>query len=114
MACQWCAPTRWLPRRGIRGLVSSLALAALGLSPGWWAILGPGRASAAVPSAFASNCTTYTSPGTGGHQVCGAIRAKYVALGGPGGFLGYPTTDETPTPDGVGRFNHFANDGSIY
>ena len=28
--------------------------------------------------------------------------------------LGYPVTDETGTPDGIGRFNHFANDGSIY
>ena len=30
--------------------------------------------------------------------------------------VGYPTTDETGTPDGVGRFNHFAGDGgsSIY
>ena len=30
------------------------------------------------------------------------------------GYLGFPTTDETPTPDGIGRFNHFADDGSIY
>ena len=59
-------------------------------------------------------CTTYASPATGSHQVCGAMLAKYQALGGPSGFLGYPTTDETPTPDGVGRFNHFANNGSIY
>ncbi|HEY1636123.1 MAG TPA: endo-1,4-beta-xylanase [Acidimicrobiales bacterium] len=59
-------------------------------------------------------CTTYASPATGTHRVCGALLAKYQALGGPSGFLGYPTTDETPTPDGVGRFNHFANDGSIY
>ena len=29
-------------------------------------------------------------------------------------ILGYPTTDETGTPDGVGRFNHFSNSGSIY
>jgi hypothetical protein len=35
-------------------------------------------------------------------------------LGWERGFLGYPVTDETGTPDGVGRFNHFANDGSIY
>jgi uncharacterized protein with LGFP repeats len=59
-------------------------------------------------------CTTYASPATGSHQVCGAIRDKYQSLGGPSGFLGYPTTDETPTPNSVGRFNHFANDGSIY
>jgi hypothetical protein len=37
-----------------------------------------------------------------------------MALGGPASFLGYPTTDETGTPDGVGRFNHFFNSGSIY
>jgi LGFP repeat/PQQ-like domain len=67
--------------------------------------------------AFASTtqtCTTYSSPATGSHQVCGAIRAKYEALGGPFGFLGYPLTDQTGTPDGIGRFNHFANNGSIY
>jgi len=28
--------------------------------------------------------------------------------------VGYPRTDETGTPDGVGRYNHFSNDGSIY
>jgi hypothetical protein len=60
------------------------------------------------------SCTTFSSPSTGSHQVCGAIRAKYESLGGPFGFLGYPVTDETGTPDGIGRFNHFANSGSIY
>jgi hypothetical protein len=59
-------------------------------------------------------CTTYTSPVTGGHQVCGAIRDKYEALGGPTGWLGYPTTDETVASDNVGRFNHFDNNASIY
>ena len=29
-------------------------------------------------------------------------------------MLGYPITDETGTPDGIGRFNHFTNGGSIY
>jgi uncharacterized protein with LGFP repeats len=29
-------------------------------------------------------------------------------------FLGYPVTDETGTPDGIGRFNHFSNAASIY
>jgi uncharacterized protein with LGFP repeats len=36
-----------------------------------------------------------------------------VTLGREAGLLGYPLTDETKTPDGVGRFNHFQN-GSIY
>jgi hypothetical protein len=46
-------------------------------------------------------------------EIHGDIRAKYNALGGPAGLLGMPQTDEEGTPDGVGRFNHFAG-GSIY
>lgn len=45
--------------------------------------------------------------------VYGAIGAKYAALGGEGGFLGKPLTDELGTPDGIGRYNHFEG-GSIY
>jgi uncharacterized protein with LGFP repeats len=54
----------------------------------------------------------YSSPETGTHEVHGGILQKYLSLGGPS-FLGYPITDELPTPDGVGRFNHFQF-GSIY
>jgi hypothetical protein len=50
---------------------------------------------------------------TGAHEVHGAIREKWASLSWERGFLGYPTTDETATPDGVGRFNHFQG-GSIY
>jgi uncharacterized protein with LGFP repeats len=46
-------------------------------------------------------------------NVIGAIRDKWLALGGPSSFLGQPLTDELGTPDGVGRFNHFQG-GSIY
>ncbi len=49
----------------------------------------------------------YWSPETGVHEVHGGILAKYLALGAHGRF-GPPTTDETATPDGVGRYNHFA------
>lgn len=59
------------------------------------------------------NGSIYWHPDTGAHEVHGAIRAKYFELGAEAGFLGYPTTDETKTPDGVGRFNHFQG-GSIY
>ncbi len=55
----------------------------------------------------------YWHPDTGAYEIHGAIRDKYEALGWEKSFLGYPTTDETPTPDGVGRFNHFQG-GSIY
>ena len=47
------------------------------------------------------------------YQVYGEIAKKWRKLGGAAGFLGQPVTDETGTPDGVGRFNHFEH-GSIY
>ena len=55
----------------------------------------------------------YWTPATGAHEVHGAIRGLWAQLGWERSFLGYPTTDETTTPDGVGRFNHFQG-GSIY
>ncbi len=58
----------------------------------------------------------YYSPATGARVVRGAILTRYLALGGPAGPAGLPTTDELPTPDSVGRFNHFTGSGgaSIY
>lgn len=55
----------------------------------------------------------YWSPQTGAHEVHGDIRLHYAQLGGSSHFLGYPLTDESGCPDGVGRFNHFEG-GSIY
>lgn len=55
----------------------------------------------------------YWQPTVGTFEVHGAIRQKYLELGAEASFLGYPTTDELGTPDGVGRFNHFQA-GSIY
>lgn len=49
----------------------------------------------------------------GAFEVHGAIREKYLALGAEASILGYPSTDESSTPDGVGRYNHFQG-GSIY
>ena len=56
------------------------------------------------------NGSIYWSPETGAYEVHGAIRDKY---GQTRKWIGYPTTDETGCPDGVGRFNHFEH-GSIY
>jgi LGFP repeat/Abnormal spindle-like microcephaly-assoc'd, ASPM-SPD-2-Hydin len=56
----------------------------------------------------------YWSPTTGAHVVNGLILDRYLALGGPGGFLAFPLSDETPTPDGAGRYNHFSAGGSVY
>jgi len=60
-----------------------------------------------------SGVDVYYSKATGAREVHGDIRAKYNVLHGADGPLGLPTTDETGTPDGVGRFNHFER-GSIY
>jgi uncharacterized protein with LGFP repeats len=57
--------------------------------------------------------SVYWSPATGGHEVHGEIRNAWARLGWELSFLGYPVTDELPTPDGRGRFNHFQG-GSIY
>ncbi|MFW3171945.1 LGFP repeat-containing protein [Geodermatophilus sp. CPCC 206100] len=40
------------------------------------------------------------SPATGAHPVIGQIGATYDSVGGESGFLGYPTTDQYPTPNG--------------
>lgn len=55
----------------------------------------------------------YWSPNTGAHEVHGAIKDKWAALGWENSFLGFPTSDETATPDGIGRYNFFEG-GAIY
>jgi uncharacterized protein with LGFP repeats len=52
-------------------------------------------------------------PAAVGFQVYGEIGKKWNSLGGERGFLGSPLNDETGTPDGIGRYNHFKG-GSIY
>jgi len=51
---------------------------------------------------------------TGAHHARGAILRRFEGAGAAAGFLGAPTTDESGTPDGTGRYNHFFNNGSIY
>lgn len=71
---------------------------------------GDGSARRAWPGALDfDNATIYWTPQTGAHEVHGDIRVKWARTR----WLGYPLTDETGTPDGIGRFNHFEN-GSIY
>jgi len=58
----------------------------------------------------------YWSPASDAHEVHGAIRDHWQALGGVDGFLGYPLTDETPVLNAgseIGRMNLFQG-GSIY
>lgn len=55
----------------------------------------------------------YWTASTGANEVHGIIREKWATVAWETGPLGYPTTDEQATPDGVGRYNHFQR-GSIY
>lgn len=59
------------------------------------------------------NGIIYYLPPHGPCWVHGAILDEYLSLGAEGGLLGYPITDETPTPGNSGRYNHFER-GSIY
>jgi hypothetical protein len=55
----------------------------------------------------------YWTPRTCAHVVQGQIRALWLRLGGPKSKLGYPTNDETLTPDRVGRLSAFEH-GEIW
>ncbi|MGI8754237.1 MAG: hypothetical protein ACR2MN_18355 [Acidimicrobiales bacterium] len=71
---------------------------------------------------FSADGSIYWTPQTGAWSVHGAIRAHWTALGWEASPVGYPITDENGTPDGQGRYNHFAkvvngqvtDHGSIY
>ena len=80
-----------------------------------WKKFYPGEAGGAAAPAmyitYSTNCTFY--PQTG-HSVCGAIRDKYNQLGGPGGFLGYPSVDAVLNPDGVGLRQQFQGAGGAW
>ncbi|MFD8500626.1 AbfB domain-containing protein [Amycolatopsis sp. NPDC059657] len=57
----------------------------------------------------------YWAKGSQVREMDGFILEAYLALGGHAfQALGVPITDESGTPDDRGRFNHFANGGSIY
>lgn len=86
------------------------------------AMLGVGLTGAAISGCEAvpgghrvryEHADMYFSPAGGAHELYGAVRDKYGALGGPGGDLGLPLTGIQHTPDGQGRCAHFTG-GSVY
>lgn len=103
-----------LPKFSIHPII--LKYWALGGSSGW---LGPNTTPITTcPDGVGSfqhyaNGSIYYHPSIGAHEVHGLIRARWASLGWERSFLGYPLTDETATPDGIGRYNHFQG-GSIY
>ena len=80
-----------------------------------WSVLGGDRSPVgavaggeyAVPGGVTQNFARgkiFWSPTTGARAMWGDLLARYEALGGPGGPLRLPMTDETPTRDG-GAYN---------
>jgi len=55
----------------------------------------------------------YWQSTTNAHEVHGTIKNRWAQMGWEKSLLGYPVTDATKTPDGIGRFNHFQH-GSLY
>ena len=82
-------------------------------------VLGnPTNAETALPDGIGrkrdyAGGSIYWTAATCAHEVHGAIVGKWNAMGLSAGILGYPLTNETNTPDSIGRYNHFQH-GSIY
>ncbi|SNS01382.1 Uncharacterized conserved protein, contains LGFP repeats [Geodermatophilus pulveris] len=55
----------------------------------------------------------YWSPTTGARTVRGSIRTTWLRTGGPGGYLGFPTTSEASVARGRGAFSRFQG-GDVY
>ena len=108
----------WSPTTGVHEVHGGIAFL-YGLMGGPSSFLGlPVSDEAATPGGAGrfndfQGGSIYWSPATGLHVVHGSVLDRYRALGGPGGFLGLPVTDEAPTFFGVGRYNQFQG-GSIY
>jgi uncharacterized protein with LGFP repeats len=58
---------------------------------------------------FFDNGAIYWRLSTGAFEVHGGISARFQALGGPQGVLGYPLSDEGDASDKTGRWNQFEN-----
>jgi uncharacterized protein with LGFP repeats len=75
--------------------------------------VGTEKVTAGVTWQQYEHAYVYWTAATGAHVVSGQIWGVYMDAGGPAA-LGAPTTDELPTQNGTGRFNHFVNDASVY
>jgi LGFP repeat len=56
----------------------------------------------------------YWGPRTGAYIVMGELRQFWLKQGGPNSKLGYPTSDEGPAPDGLGRMSSFEHGDVIW
>jgi hypothetical protein len=92
-----------------------------GLFSTWWNLYGGLYGNAGMPTGAYRyvaggqeqdfiGMNVYWSPGGGTNEVHGAIRDRYIALGGPNSLLGMPYSDEQDAPGG-GRENIFQGSG---
>ncbi|MCZ2850314.1 DUF3152 domain-containing protein [Modestobacter sp. VKM Ac-2978] len=84
--------------------------------PVTWELSTPDEVGRYQHYAGQGGASIYWTPGTGAHEVYGAIRNRWAELDWEQGPMGYPITGERATPDGVGRYNHFSrpSGASIY
>lgn len=61
---------------------------------------------------FAGSCIAFDADSSAAHEIHGDIYQAWLRLGAD--TYGTPVTDESTTPDGVGRYNHFSGGRSIY
>ncbi|WP_181776746.1 PQQ-dependent sugar dehydrogenase [Amycolatopsis pittospori] len=74
-----------------------------------------GRYNDFVGGPTTGDASIYWTSSIGAMAIHGDIRAKWQANNGEAGPLGFPTSDQLTTPDGIGRVNHFNNNNaSIY
>ena len=69
--------------------------------------------SVPVGESVTVDSSIYWSPKTCAHVVQGQIRDLWLQMGGAKSRLGYPTGDETLTPDQLGRMSSFEH-GDIW
>ncbi len=55
----------------------------------------------------------FWTPDTHAHAINGEIKKRWDEMGNERSFLGYPTSDTLPSPDGIGWFTHFQG-GTIF
>lgn len=71
------------------------------------------KTAAGAFTPFSNDTYILWSPETGAHESRGEIRKAFARAGFEQGVLGYPTSDETKTPDGTGIFQSYQG-GMIY
>ncbi|OPC76481.1 hypothetical protein B4N89_46465 [Embleya scabrispora] len=100
---------KWLALGGPRGLLGYPVSDETKMYDGGGTYLG-------AISRFAGGLTSgpgaITATNAGTHEMHGDIYNRWQLLGGTRGFLGFPATDETRTPNKPGFYNHFLAPGA--